>query len=41
MPTFYNDFDPASAAVLRELIADGLISDGVVDDRSITEVQAE
>ena len=36
---FYNEFDPKAAATLRELIALGLIPAGVVDERSITELQ--
>lgn len=36
---YYNEFDPFAAAWLRELIKDGLIADGEVDERSITEVQ--
>jgi len=36
---FYNEFDKKAAAWLRELIAAGLIADGVVDERSITDVQ--
>lgn len=39
MAAYYNEFDPFAAAWLRELIKDGLIADGVVDERSITEVQ--
>ena len=35
---YYNEFDPKSAAWLRELIGSGLIPNGVVDERSITEV---
>lgn len=35
---FYNEFDPHAAAWLRQLIADGLIPPGVVDQRSITEL---
>lgn len=38
MPAYYNEFDPAAAAWLRELIKQGLIAPGIVDDRSITEV---
>ena len=38
MAAYYNEFDPFAAAWLRELIKDGLIADGEVDDRSITEV---
>jgi DNA (cytosine-5)-methyltransferase 1 len=37
--TYYNDNDPRICAWLRELIAAGELPDGVVDDRSITEVQ--
>lgn len=37
---YYNDFDPVACAVLRELILEGLIPEGDVDGRSITEVQA-
>ena len=36
---YYNEFDPQTAEWLRELIKAKLIPDGVVDDRSITEVQ--
>jgi len=35
---YYNEFDPNAAAWLRELIKQGLIADGEVDERSITEV---
>ena len=38
MRAYYNEFDPFAAAWLRELIADGLIAPGDVDDRSIAEV---
>jgi DNA (cytosine-5)-methyltransferase 1 len=38
---YYNEFDPAAAAWLRNLIACGLIAPGVVDTRSITEVQPD
>lgn len=37
---YYNEFNPAAAAWLRELIARKLIPDGVVDERSITEINA-
>lgn len=37
---YYNEFDPHAAAWLRELIARKLIPDGVVDERSITEINA-
>lgn len=36
---YYNEFDPKAAAWLRELIAAGLIPDGEVDERSITEIK--
>lgn len=38
MTAYYNEFDPKAAAWLRELIRQGLIAPGDVDDRSITEV---
>jgi len=38
MTAYYNEFDPFAAAWLEELIKDGLIAPGVVDRRSITEV---
>ena len=41
MANYYNEFDPFAAAWLRELIKDGLIADGVVDERSICDVQPE
>ncbi len=37
--TFYNEFDPHAAAWLRQLIAEGLIPPGDVDERSITEIK--
>jgi len=36
---YYNEFDPKAAAWLRQLIADGLIPPGHVDERSIRDVQ--
>lgn len=36
---YYNEFDAKTAAWLRSLISAGLIPNGVVDERSITEVQ--
>jgi DNA (cytosine-5)-methyltransferase 1 len=36
---YYNEHDPFAAAWLRELIADGLIAPGVVDERSIEDVE--
>ena len=37
---YYNEFDPKAAQWLRNLIKAGLIPDGVVDERSIIQVQA-
>lgn len=39
MTALYNEFDKPTAAWLRELIKAGLIADGVVDERSIKDVQ--
>jgi len=36
---YYNEHDPFAAAWLRELIADGLIAPGEVDERSIEDVR--
>lgn len=36
---YYNEFDPKAAAWLRQLIAEGLIPKGDVDERSIADVQ--
>lgn len=41
MAAYYNEHDPFAAAWLRELIADGLIAPGDVDERSITEVMPD
>jgi DNA (cytosine-5)-methyltransferase 1 len=41
MTAYYNEFDRKTAAWLRELIADGLIAPGEVDERSIVDVKAE
>lgn len=41
MAAYYNEIDPKAAAWLRQLIQMGLIADGVVDTRSITDVQAK
>lgn len=38
---YYNEFDKESAEWLRQLIKDGLITDGVVDERSIVDVDAK
>ena len=37
---YYNEFDPKAAAWIRQLIKNGMIADGEVDERSIIEVQA-
>ncbi len=39
MTAYYNEFDPKAAAWLRELIRQGHIADGVVDERSIEDVK--
>jgi DNA (cytosine-5)-methyltransferase 1 len=38
---YYNEWDRGAAAWLRELIKRGLIADGIVDERSITEVSPD
>ena len=38
--TYYNENDRRAAAWLRELIRSGLIPEGDVDERSITDVRA-
>ena len=38
MTAYYNEFDPFAASWLRELIKDGLIAPGEVDERSIKDV---
>lgn len=38
---YYNEFDPKAAAWVRQLIKTGAITQGEVDERSITEVKAE
>ena len=38
---YYNEFDPFAAARLRELIKDGLIADGDVDERPIQEIKPD
>lgn len=40
MAAYYNEFKPEAAHMLRQLICDGIIADGEVDERSITEVTA-
>jgi DNA (cytosine-5)-methyltransferase 1 len=41
MSAYYNEHDPFAAAWLRNLIADGLVADGDVDERSIVDVSPE
>jgi DNA (cytosine-5)-methyltransferase 1 len=41
MTAYYNEIDPKAAAWLRELIKQGHIADGVVDDRSIVDVRPD
>lgn len=41
MAVYYNEFDRRKAAWLRNLIEEGEIAAGIVDERSITEVQPE
>lgn len=38
---YYNEIDPGAAAWLRELISEGLIAPGLVDERSIEDVQPD
>lgn len=40
MKNYYNEYDKKASASLKQLIADGLIPNGDVDDRSIAEVTA-
>jgi DNA (cytosine-5)-methyltransferase 1 len=39
VPAFYNEFDPKAAAWLRELITDGLIAPGVVNETDMRELK--
>ena len=41
MSAYYNEFDPFAAAWLRNLIAQGLIAPGDVDERSIKDVSPD
>ncbi len=41
MAAYYNEFDANAAAWLRELIKAGMIADGDVDERSITDVRGD
>ena len=36
---YYNEFDPKAAAWLRELINQKHMPEGIVDERSITEIK--
>lgn len=38
---YFNEYDPKAAAWIRELIRRGLVADGVVDERSILDVQPD
>ncbi len=38
---FYNEFDPFAAAWLRELIKEGHIANGIVDERSIADLKSD
>jgi hypothetical protein len=38
MRAYYNEIEPAAAAWIRELIKEGVITDGEVDERSIEDV---
>lgn len=38
---YYNEFKPEAAHMLRQLIKDGLVAPGYVDERSIVDVRAE
>lgn len=39
--TFYNEIDPFAAEWLRQLIRGGHIADGIVDERSIVEIEPD
>ena len=41
MTSYYNEIDPAAAAMLRSLIAAGQIAPGIVDERSIEDVRPD
>lgn len=41
MTAYYNEFDPYAAAWLRNLITEGLIAPGYVDERSIVDVRPD
>lgn len=39
--TWYNEFNPESAAMIRQFMEDGLIPKGIVDERSITDIDPD
>ena len=41
MTAYYNEFKPEAAHMLRQLVKDGIIAPGDVDDRSIVDVRAD
>lgn len=41
MTAYYNEHDPFAAQWLRNLVSEGLIAPGHVDDRSIEEVRPD
>ena len=41
MNVFYNDNDRRAAATLREMIAAGLIGNGVIDERDVATIQPQ
>ncbi len=41
MTAYYNEFDPYAAQWLRNLISEGLIAPGIVDERSIKDVKPD
>ena len=41
MRHYYNEFDERNVYMLRQLMSDGLIPEGDIDGRSITEVTAD
>jgi len=41
MTTFYNEWDKNTAAWLRELVKQGHVTEGVVDERSIKDIQPD
>lgn len=41
MTAYYNEYESAAVAALKELASDGVIAPGVIDDRSIIEIQPD